>query len=324
MISGKLLKNISSSSRLKMFLPSLAASVILLIIGQIIVPGFMSIGNLSSIFMTTGILGFMTIAQNTAIIAGKSGIDLSVGAVASFTAVLCPLLPSDTLFFLVITFAAAAVIGAVFGTMNGVGIQIFNIPPLIMTFIMGAVIDGAKLFFTRGAPPTRISPLLQSISNIVIQPFRILTICAVIIVFLMELALFRSKFGRSLRLVGDNPEAARLSGLRTRLIGGQAYAISAAFAGLMGLFLVGYAGSTTMTMGRPYTLLSVAAAAVGGTDFSGGKGSYISGFIGAFVLIVLTNILQAMNMPEGLRGVIRGVLLITIMIVNILSSKNRN
>jgi ribose transport system permease protein len=92
----------------------------------------------------------------------------------------------------------------------------------------------------------------------------------------------------------------------------------------MGLFLVGYAGSTTMTMGRPYTLLSVAAVAVGGTDFSGGKGSYVSGFIGAFVLIVLTTILQAMNVPEGLRSVIRGVLLITIMILNIMSSRNKN
>ena len=79
-----------------------------------------------------------------------------------------------------------------------------------------------------------------------------------------------------------------------------------------------------MSMGNSYTLLSVAAVAVGGTDLAGGKGSYISCLIGALVLTVLTTILQALNAQEGVRLIIKGVILIVIMVVNVFSYRNKN
>ncbi len=310
--------------RLAMFLPSVGASIVLIVIGQLIVPGFMSINNISSILMTTGLLGIMTIAQNTAIMSGNNGIDLSVGSVASLTAVVCPLLVSDTVGELLFAFLVAMLIGVAIGLMNSVGIQAFRIPPLIMTLIMGSVVDGAKLFVTKGSPATRISPILQSVSDPVIQPFRILTIFAVIMVVLAELMLHRSRFGRALLLTGDNPGAAAICGINTKLVGGAAYAISGGFAGIMGLFLAGYAGATTMSMGSSYTLLSVAAVAIGGTDLAGGKGSYVSCLVGALVLTVLTTILQALNVQEGVRLIVKGLILILIMVVNIYSHRRKS
>lgn len=312
------------TEKAKLFLPSLCASVLLIIIGQLIVPGFMSVNNISSILMTTSLLGIMVIAQNTAIMAGNNGIDLSVGSVASLTAVVCPMLVSDSVAGLLFAFAVAMFFGLIIGLFNGIGIQALRIPPLIMTLIMGSVVDGAKLFITKGAPATTISATLQAVSNPVIQPFRILTICSIVMVIIAELMLTKSRFGRALLLTGDNPNAAVICGINTKAVGVIAYAISGAMAGIMGLFLAGYAGATTMSMGDGYTLLSVAAVAVGGTDLAGGKGSYVSCLIGALVLTVLTTILQALNVQEGNRLMVRGTILILIMIINVYSHRKKS
>ncbi len=102
-----------------------------------------------------------------------------------------------------------------------------------------------------------------------------------------------------------------------------AYVISGALAGFMGLLLVGYAGQTTMGMAEAYTLMSLAAVTIGGTHLAGGRGSYVSGALGALVLVILNNILQALKMAQGSRLVIQGVLLIVIMMVNNRSPKLR-
>ncbi len=91
----------------------------------------------------------------------------------------------------------------------------------------------------------------------------------------------------------------------------------------MGLLLVGYAGQTTMGMAEAYTLMSLAAVTIGGTHLAGGRGSYVSGALGALVLVILNNILQALKMAQGSRLVIQGVLLIVIMMVNNRSPKLR-
>ena len=317
-------RRIALKEKLQLFLPSLVASIVLIMIGQMIVPGFSSLNNISSILMTTGLLGIMTIAQNTAIMSGNNGIDLSVGAIASLTAVVCPMFVANSVGELITAFVIAALIGLLIGSFNSLGIQAMKIPPLIMTLIMGSVVDGAKLYVTRGQPTTSISAILQSVSNPIIQPFRVLTVCAIVMVIIAEIILNKSRFGKALLLTGDNPYAAAICGINTRLVSAFAYAISGAMAGIMGLFLAGYAGATTMSMGNSYTLLSVAAVAVGGTDLAGGKGSYISCLIGALVLTVLTTILQALNAQEGVRLIIKGVILIVIMVVNVFSYRNKN
>jgi ribose transport system permease protein len=94
-------------------------------------------------------------------------------------------------------------------------------------------------------------------------------------------------------------------------------------AGLAGLMLVGYAGTAQMNMASSYTMLTVAAVVIGGTKLSGGKGTFIGGALGAMVLILITNILQALNMPAGLRSLIQGIILIVILMTNSRAPKLR-
>lgn len=309
-------KKIQLSGRIKLFLPSAIAAIVLLVTGQFVANGFLSMRNISSLLLSTSILGLMTVAQNTVVIAGDNGIDLSIGAIASMTAVICPLIPMTTGFGVFAGCVAGMLIGAIFGLINGVGIKLVRIPALIVTLILADVISGFTMFITRGQPPARISDAIKSMSDVIIQPFRLITIIGFGIVILCEIILCRSRFGRMLRLVGDNCNAARICGINERRIGILAYVISGMMAGLVGLLLVSYNGGTTLSMGNSYTLLSVAAIAIGGTNLAGGKGSYIAGILGGLVMIILNNILQAFSIAQGLRSVIQGVILLIIMLIN--------
>ena len=304
------------SGQARLLLPSVVAAVVLLIIGQIVANGFLSIRNISSILLSTSILGLMTVAQNTVIIAGDNGIDLSIGAIASMTAVICPIIPMETALGVIAGCIVGMLIGAVFGIINGIGTKIVRIPALIMTLIMADVISGFTMFLTRGQPPVHISKTLLDLSRVLVQPIRLITLIGICVVALAEFVLYRSRFGRQLRLVGDNSSAAHICGINEKRVGIAAYMISGIMAGLVGLLLVSYNGGTTLSMGNSYTLLSVASIAIGGTNLAGGKGSYVAGMLGGLVMIILNNILQAFNIVQGLRSVIQGVILLVIMLIN--------
>jgi ribose transport system permease protein len=312
-----------SWKKLKLMLPSITAIIALMLAGNFIARGFISLNNISSILMTSSLLVLMSIAQNTVIIAGNNGIDLSIGATASCTALICPLFPMNTLPQFIAVAIIALVIGALFGSVNGFFISAVKIPPLIMTLIMGSVISGTIMVLTRGQPSANISELLKSISGTVVHPIRRLTLIVMVIVVTAEIILTKTRAGRMLKLVGDNPNAAKITGIKVGGVLFLSYVISGSIAGLMGLLIAGYAGSTTLNMAVSYTLLSIAAITIGGTSLSGGRGSYVSGALGSIVLIELNSILQALNMEQGMRLVIQGGLLLVIMMFNIRAPKLR-
>jgi len=310
-----------SYRKLKMMLPSIIVIFVLMFGGYFIAPGFISLNNISSILMTASLLALMSISQNTVVMAGNNGIDLSIGAIASCTALICPLLPMNNVWLLSIAVLAALMIGVVFGFLNGFFISFVRIPALIMTLITGKVISGVIMVLTRGQPSAHISDLLKSLSGTLIAPIRYITLIVIVIIVVAEILLTRTRPGRTLLLVGDNYNAARISGINVKGVLITSYVIGGAIAGLMGLLIVAYAGSTTLNMAESYTLLSLAAITIGGTSLSGGQGSYVNGALGAVVLIELNSILQALNMEQGMRFVIQGGLLLIIMIFNVRAHK---
>lgn len=314
----------SAWNYLKTMLPPLGAIIALFVIGNLIANGFISMNNISSILMTGALLSIATIAQNTVVIGGNNGIDLSIGAVASCTALICPLLPMDTVWQLLLAVCLALLIGAVFGSANGLLISFTKLSPLIVTLIMSSVVSGVVMVLTRGQPSARISDLLKSISGNLAPPFRVLTVIVIAIVVLCELLLKKTRAGRALQLVGDNNNAAKISGINVKAVTLFSFVISSALAGLLGLLIVGYAGSTTLNMAESYTLLSLAAITIGGTNLSGGQGSFVAGALGAIVLTQLTSILQALNMDQGMRMVIQGGLLLIIMMINVRAQSQKS
>ena len=307
------------------YAPAIIGSILLLALGRILSKGFLSSTNLSSILMTTSILTMASIAQATVIISGDSGLDMSVGAIMSLTALFGPMirLPNEGISLVVMIIAVIA-IGAVIGFLNGIGVQVFKIVPLVMTLIMSNVVNGFAIFVTKGQPMVQVSSLLQSISKPLIGPIRILTAIVIILLVILEIFfLRRSRYGKMLFLSGNNVNAARLCGINSKWVVILAYTISGAIAGFAGLLLVGYAGTAQMNMASSYTMLSIAAVVIGGTKLTGGKGTYVGGALGALVLILITYILQALNMAAGLRSLIQGVILVVILMINSRAPKLR-
>ena len=307
------------------YLPAIIGTVALLILGQCLSKGFLSMNNISSILMTTSILTLASIGQAAVIISGDSGLDMSVGAIMSMTALFGPMINVGSgVASFILMIPAVMLMGAVVGAINGTGVQMLKVVPLVMTLIMSNVVDGFSIMVTKGQPSVMAGKELQGISKTLVGPLRILPTVVLIVLILLEvLFLRRSRYGRSLFLAGNNRNAANLCGINSKKIIILAYVFGGAMAGFAGLMLVGYAGTAQMNMASSYTMLSVAAVVIGGTKLTGGKGTFIGGALGALVLVLITNILQALNMAAGLRSLIQGIILIVILMMNSRAPKLR-
>lgn len=315
--------SIFKNQTFKDFAPSIIIIIVLIIAGELATPGFAKVNNIFNIMTRASILTIACIGQAFVMISGNAGIDLSVGAIMSMACLVGPMLTGGTNGGILIAILAFIGIGIVIGTISGVCIQYLRIPALVMTLAMSAIVNGLTLGLTRGQPTMTMPKLLLDLGLPCLGPVRLMTIVAIVILVLLLLVLHKTKYGRSLFMVGSNRNAARLTGLRVNLIVIIAYIISAIMAGIAGLMLVGYVGSAQLNMADEYTMLSVAAVVIGGTKLSGGKGNLVGGALGAMVLFLLTSILTALGLPDGVRELIQGALLLAVILINSREAKLR-
>lgn len=304
------------NSSIKSYIPSLLAILFLVILGQILRPGFASSANISSILNQASVLAVVCIGQ-LVVIVGTGGIDLSTGACVSMGALVGSMFLDGQMSQLPLAIIITLLLGLAAGCINGIGIQIFKIPALAMTLIMSTVIDGFTKAVTQGKPSLNLPSLYKVIiGQPVIGRFCAIILIVAIFVGLYELILAKTKFGKSIYVMGSNSTAAKMCGLNVQFLSIFVYMISGAMASLAGLILVGYVGSGQMGMGDTYTMLSIAAVVIGGTKVTGGKGSLMGGVIGSIVLMLLSTVLTSMGMPEGARQFAQGAILLSVLIVN--------
>ncbi len=295
---------------------AILAIAILLVVGQLLSPGFASLDNVGNILASSTILTLAGLGQTLVILAGDEGIDLSIGALLSLGALLGGAFSGGSDGGLLPAVLMLIGLGAIVGVLNGIGVQWLKVPPLVMTLGMSSVVNGFALAYTQGQPTGSAPPALLSLgTGHLIGPLRWLVVLGVIVVVLAEWVLKRTPYGRKLFLVGNNRRAAYLSGLpisRTVII---TYIATGVCSILAGLVLLGFAGSSNLQIGSDYTLLSIAAVVIGGTRLTGGDGSYIGTALGAIVLVMLTSVLLALRLSEGVRVFIEGALLLGLLIV---------
>jgi ribose transport system permease protein len=212
---------------------------------------------------------------------------------------------------IVLAFAAATIAGLV----NGIGIGVFKVHPLIMTLGMSLVVLGLmsvyQLLMVQSGTliPDAILWLGVGIS-FGFLPNSLLVF--VPIALLIVVGLRRSGFGRLLFAVGDNPIAARLAGTRVWQVHLALYVLSAVLAAVAGILIAGIANTATVSLAEQSVLPSVAAAVIGGTSIMGGRGGYAGTIIGALILTVLTTLLTVLEMPEAVRQVLFGAIIVAV------------
>ena len=128
--------------------------------------------------------------------------------------------------------------------------------------------------------------------------------------FVLWVLLHRSVFGRKVFIVGGNPRAAELVGVRSVRTTIWCYVICSVMAGIGGLFLVGFVGTVDNWVGRGYELDSIVAAVIGGVVLSGGRGSIVGALLGAFILVLVFNIIVIVGLPVQGQLIVKGLVII--------------
>ncbi len=257
-------------------------------------------------------LGIIAAGQTLVIISGGEGIDLSIGAVVTLTAIITYSIVSGRNENVLPALLAVLVVGAAIGFLNGAGIAFLKISPLVMTLGMAGVVSGLILVITQGNVSGSVAPIM---TDLIARPNILKIIPGAIVIWiifglLMWLLLERTTFGKHLFAIGTNRVTARLSGVNvTRMVLGT-YALAGLLAGLGGFLVVGNTGVVHIRIGDPFLFPSIAAVAVGGTLLSGGKGSYWGTMAGALVLTLITSLLTTMQMPESVRRMVLGATLL--------------
>jgi ribose transport system permease protein len=290
---------------------ALVLAVVLFFAGGLINPAFVNANQAINIVRLAAFLGIIAAGQTLVIISGREGIDLSVGAIVTLSAILVFRLSNGQNELLLIAIPIALGAGTLVGLINGIGITLIGIPPLVMTLGMAGVVQGTILLVTQGQLEGGTPPIMATlISNPLVFGIPGVVFIWIVLGAVMWLLLERTTYGKRLFAVGVNRTTARLSGVRVQLVVVITYGLSGLLAAFGGFMLLGFTQTVFLNLGEPYLFPSIAAVVVGGTVLAGGKGSYFGTMSGALVLRLIDSLLQALRLQEAYQLIVLGVVLL--------------
>lgn len=272
-------------------------------------PNFAKFDNIVGILLSTAVNGVLAVGVTFVII--TSGIDLSVGTVMTFSAVMTGVF--ITLWKLPVPFGilGGLAAGALAGFMSGSLIAKMKIPPFIATLGIMMVAKGLSLVISGMKPIYFIeTPVFYKIAmgSVWGIPNAVLIFFGAALV--ANLILTKTVLGRYTFALGSNEEAARLSGINVKAWKTAIYALGGLFSGLAGVLMASRLNSAQPSLGQGYELEAIAAVVIGGTSLSGGEGSVLGTVIGAFIMSVLTNGLRILSIPQEWQTVVIGGIVI--------------
>ncbi len=291
---------------------------------------FLETRNLINILRQISINAIIATGMTFVII--TAGIDLSVGSIVALSAVISTSIFHLTLglplfIMVLLVILSSMVTGGIAGSISGFSIVKFNVPPFISTLAMMTIARGLAFLYTNGRPiwglPKGFNFLgrgyfLQSLFGEVI-PIPVLVM--VVVMLVANMLLQHTKFGRYVYAIGDNEEAARLSGVKVKKVKFSVFVISGALAGLAGIILASRLASGQPNSGTSYELNAIAAVVIGGTSLMGGEGTILGTFIGALIMGVLNNGLNLVGVGSYMQKVILGAVILLAVLLDQLRKK---
>jgi ribose transport system permease protein len=277
---------------------------------------FATPNNIQNLLRQGAMTAILAIGETFVII--TAGIDLSVGTLMTFCAVVAGVFLTYWELPMWTGIVAAIAAGALCGSVSGTLIAKMKIPSFIATLGMMLVLKGLSLVVSGGKPiyfsnTENFSVISQdSLLGYVVPGLPIPN--AALILFVMAIlaavVLNRTSLGRYTFAIGSNEEAVRLSGVnvdRWKII---IYGLGGAICGVAGLLLASRINSAQPALGQGYELDAIAAVVIGGTSLSGGTGTILGTIIGAFIISVLTNGLRILSVAQEWQFVVTGLIII--------------
>lgn len=273
----------------------------------LLVPGFADPANLANVARQSAVLGLIALGQTFVVAAGL--IDLSVGMTAGLVVVLASALMAGDPGAMVWVTLAMLALGAGIGAANGFLLVALRLHPLILTFGMMSVLQGAIFTFTDRSVG-RPSPQLSALANGSAWglPASLLLLAAVAVV--LHAVLVRARFGHHLLAAGGAPEAARRAGVDLPRIHVAVFVLAGLCAAAGGLVLAGRLGTGYPLAGAGLELDSIVAVVLGGTALAGGRASVIGTLGGVLALAVLSNVLNLLGVSAFVQTFVKGCVVV--------------
>lgn len=300
-------------STLRLVLPAyvvlvLVLAITALVIGDRITPGSYA----GSLLVLASIPAVIVLGQGAVIVSG--GLDLSMPWMVTLAGVLIAGMSRSSDPALLWTVPTVLLIAAGIGAVNGIGIAILGISPIVMTLAMDGILQTAALVYSGGAPLSMVPDGLRWLMRGEILSVSPIAWLMVPFIIGASFLLTRTTFGRRLFAVGNSPRVAELSGVSVAAVLIGTYALSAVCAACVGLMLSGFGFQATLDMGDGILMPSIAAAVMGGTLITGGRGNYVGMFGGALLLTALSTLLSGILLPAAVRTIIFGAVVLVAII----------
>ncbi len=280
---------------------------ILLTIGALSSPRFLSERNLFNVLRQASFLGVVTLGQMLVIL--TAGIDLSVGSVVKLSVLVSAVLmngdSSNTLPVILIVMG----MGLLIGLLHGIFINQLDINPFIVTLSSYVILRGCALGIST-------SPIGKSSKEVLLfydqrlGPLSLIFIFFLILIVVLLWMLRYTKFGRYIYAIGGNPEVARLSGIPVRRVRYGVFMLSGLLASICGLLWLSRMGVGDPVIGNGLELSTITAVIIGGTSLFGGRGGVPGTIGGVLLLTILANLLVTLNVPQYYQGLIEGAVIV--------------
>ncbi len=299
------------------FLGTLAALIILCVVLTIVSDKFLTYNNLMSVLKQTTFTALLSTGMLLCLI--TAGIDLSVGANATFCACICGMLVKGGMTNSLVLIVIAIVAGTLIGLINGLLLTRLHLPhPFVSTLGMKNFLWGASLLVVSSQMVSGFPDGVMALGSATIGGFPVSFIIVVVIYVIMHILLTRTSLGRSIYCAGGNMEATSLSGINAPNVLTFCYALSGFMAALAGIVSIGRSGICNGANAiQPYDTDAIAACVIGGASFMGGKGTMIGTMIGALIIATLRNGFTLLSIDSAVQNMVLGLVIIGAVLLDV-------
>jgi inositol transport system permease protein len=292
---------------------TLAILVVLVLLLSVTTPSFRTVGNMINILKQVSMIGIISCGMTLVVISGC--LDLSVGSVFSLLNVIIISLQGRSN---ILAITVAFIVAVLIGLFNGIIITAFDMNSIIVTLGSLSLIGGLALLYTNGAIIHGVSDTWFSVigkDRVFGIPIHVLIFLFVAVIY--QILLTETSFGKKIRYVGVNPEAARIAGIRTGKIQTLTFIISSLSVAVAAIIYSSRMATGSPVTGVGYEFSAITALVVGGISLRGGSGSILGTIIGVLILAVIVNALTLYNVPFALQNIVKGFLIIVAIIADI-------
>jgi ribose transport system permease protein len=273
--------------------------------------------NLESLVATStnaSFLAIVALGQMLVVTTGGGAIDLSIPSVITLSAFLSAGIASGSDLKALYAVPIVLLIGAFIGLVNAFTVLFLRIAPIIATLGTGYIITTAILIYNPYFTTAYVAPILLHVArDRLFGVLPVVLLITIVIVILLSLMLTQTRYGKCLTAVGQNLDAARLTGMPANLIQGIAYVLCSTLAAFGGIMISAQVNGAFLGLGDPYLLQTVGSVVVGGTLIFGGRAVPLGTLLGSLFLVLLVTAMQVAGLKIGGQLVAEGLFIMLVL-----------